>query len=137
MVLRFIGHRFRITGVLFQDMRTKGIYIHRLVLLEICKSGVRTSVQNIAYLDDVRLTMGQPVYTKNFTPPSRKLPALRGEGVARSYQTLGDFSYPPDPKPDDLILHGFPVSEESGSGTLSAQYNEIGNWANNTIQAPI
>ncbi len=100
--------------------------------------GCQSSVQNIAYLDDVRLTMGQPVYTKNFTPPSRKLPALRGEGVARSYQTLADFSYPPDPKPDDLILHCFPVAEEraSSSDTLSAQYNEIGNWANNTIQAP-
>ena len=100
--------------------------------------GCQNTVQNIAYLDDVRLTMGQPVYTKNFTPPSRKLPALRGEGVARSYQTLADFSYPPDPKPDDLILHGFPVAEEraSSSATLSAQYNEIGNWANNTVQAP-
>lgn len=100
--------------------------------------GCQNTVQNIAYLDDVRLTMGQPVYTKNFTPPSRKLPALRGEGVARSYQTLADFSYPPDPKPDDLILHCFPVAEEraGSSATLSAQYNEIGNWANNTIQAP-
>ena len=99
--------------------------------------GSQSSYQNIAYLDDVRLTMGQPVYTKNFTPPNRKLPVLRGEGVARSYQVLSDFSYPPDPKPDDLILHGFPVAEEyQSSATLSSQYNEIGNWANNTIQAP-
>jgi len=100
--------------------------------------GCQNQHQNIAYLDDVRLTMGQPVYTKNFTPPSRKLPALRGEGVARSYQTLADFSYPPDPKPDDLILHGFPVAEQPGpSSSLSSQYNEAGNWANNTIQAPM
>ena len=99
--------------------------------------GSQSSYQNIAYLDDVRLTMGQPVYTKNFTPPNRKLPALRGEGVARSYQLLSDFSYPPDPKPDDLILHGFPVAEEyQSSATLSSQYNEIGNWANNTVQTP-
>ena len=86
--------------------------------------GSQSSYQSIAYLDDVRLTMGQPVYTKNFTPPNRKLPVLRGEGVARSYQVLSDFSYPPDPKPDDLILHGFPVAEETGSGAaLSSQYN--------------
>ena len=98
--------------------------------------GCPSSAQNIAYLDDVRLTMGQPVYTKNFTPPSRKLPALRAEGEARTYQLLTDFTYPPDPKPDDLILHCFPVAEESGSAQLDSQYSEIGNWANNTIQAP-
>lgn len=99
--------------------------------------GADSSFQPIAYVDDVRLTMGQPVYTKNFTPPNRKLPALRGEGEARTYQALADFSYPPDPKPDDLILWGMAVSEEDGgSDVLNAQYNEIGNWANNTIQAP-
>ena len=98
--------------------------------------GCQSSVQCIAYLDDVRLTMGQPVYTKNFTPPSRKLPPLRAEGEARTYQLLSDFSYPPNPKPDDLILHCFPVSQESGSDTLNPQYEEIGNWANNSLQEP-
>ena len=100
-------------------------------------SGSTTTYQNIAYLDDVRLTVGQPVYTKNFTPPNRKLSVLRGEGEARTYQTLADFSYPPDPKPDDLILHAMPVAQQDqGSSTVSAMYNEIGNWANNTVQAP-
>ena len=98
--------------------------------------GSTSSTQNIAYLDDVRLTVGQPVYTKNFTPPNRKLSVLRGAFVARSYQALADFSYPPDPKPDDLILHGLAVTDTgSSSGTLQSWQNEIGNWANNTVQA--
>ena len=98
--------------------------------------GADSSFQPIAYVDDVRLTMGQSVYTKNFTPPARKLPAIRAEGEARIYGGLADFSYPPYPKPDDLILWGMAVAEKEGSGVLNGQFNDIGNWANNTIQSP-
>jgi len=83
--------------------------------------------------DDIRLTVGEPIYTENFTPPNSKLPKVdnpSGAGVRHFTGGNGSYGNKYTPRVDDLIFHGMAASHTT---SFSGSGNKAGNYANNSL----